>query len=56
MFIAIVAGTWLLITLFAVALMRAAARADSLPVEAPIDLDAYRTAKAATPGRRRAAL
>lgn len=35
-------GAWLLITLFAVALMRAAARADAVPFEPPVDLARYR--------------
>ena len=45
MVLAIAIGAWLLITLFAVALMRAAARADAVvPLEPPVDLAAYRAA------------
>jgi hypothetical protein len=53
--IAIVLGAWLLITLFAIALMRAAARADALPTERPIDLAQYRLThpvRATTRGHR----
>ena len=44
MLIAIALCAWLVITLFAIALMRAAARADAFPTEQPVDLEAYRLA------------
>jgi hypothetical protein len=53
--IAVVVGAWLLIALFAIALMRAAARADALPTERPIDLSQYRLThpvRATARGRR----
>ena len=50
MVLAIAIGAWLLIALFAVALMRAAARGDAVPFDPPVDLSAYRRTH---PRRRR---